>query len=158
LGVRRRGYVNAPFIDLGFAVFDNPRRYGRSSAARPTRVKTLQSALAATFAAGALAASAPQAKDSAPQGGASSEWQPPMTEWGEPDLRGIWPIGHLTRVPLQRPPEFGDRRFLTDEKLAARQQPYTGIQGDYKNEIDTNKMGMGDPNYIVTSRRERATN
>ena len=55
----------------------------------------------------------------------------------------MWPIGHLTGVPLQRPPEFGDRRFLTDEELAARQQQYTGIQGAYEQEIDTNKMGMG---------------
>ena len=30
----------------------------------------------------------------------------------------MWPIGHLTGVPLQRPPDFGDRRSLTDEELA----------------------------------------
>ena len=41
------------------------------------------------------------------------------------------------------PAEFGERRFLTDEELAAREQQYTGIQGAYKQEIDTNKMGMG---------------
>jgi hypothetical protein len=46
-------------------------------------------------------------------------------------------------VPLQRPPEFGDRRFLTDEELATRQQQYTGIQGAYDQENNSNKMGMG---------------
>ena len=36
-----------------------------------------------------------------------------------PDLSGIWPGTSMTGVPLQRPPELGDRRFLTDEELAA---------------------------------------
>ena len=90
-----------------------------------------------------LAACAPQADDGAAEQAAASGWQQPVTEWGEPDLRGMWPIGHLTGVPLQRPPTFGERRFLTDEELAAREQQYTGIQGAYKQEIDTNKMGMG---------------
>ena len=91
-----------------------------------------------------VAACSPQSDGSvADQVATDSNWQHPVTEWGEPDLRGMWPIGHLTGVPLQRPPELGDRRYLTDEELAARQQQYTGIQGAYKQEIDTNKMGMG---------------
>jgi len=73
----------------------------------------------------------------------ATAWQHPRTEWGEPDLRGMWPIGHLTGVPLQRPAEFGDRTSLTEAELATRQQQYTGIQGAYKQEIDQNKMGMG---------------
>ncbi len=62
----------------------------------------------------ALAACAPQADDGATEQAAASDWQHPVTEWGEPDLRGMWPIGHLTGVPLQRPAAFGERRFLTD--------------------------------------------
>jgi len=73
----------------------------------------------------------------------SSSWTQPLTEWGEPDLRGMWPIGHLTGTPLQRPAELGERRYLTDEEVAAREGQYAGIQGAYKQEIDTNKMGMG---------------
>src|SRR6185503_17566934 len=73
----------------------------------------------------ALAACSPQSDEGAAVQAAASDWQQPMTEWGEPDLRGMWPIGHLTGVPLQRPPEFGDRRFLTDEELARREQQYT---------------------------------
>jgi hypothetical protein len=53
--------------------------------------------------------------------GKPSVWKQPMTSWGEPDLRGIWPLNHLISTPFQRPEKFGERRFLTDEEfLAAR--------------------------------------
>src|SRR5690606_18333261 len=29
----------------------------------------------------------------------------PRTAWGDPDLRGLWPIHHLIGVPFQRPEE-----------------------------------------------------
>src|SRR5687768_3240359 len=51
-----------------------------------------------------------------------STWKQPMTPWGEPDLRGIWPLNHLISTPFQRPERFGDRRFLTDEEFAAAQK------------------------------------
>ena len=49
-------------------------------------------------------------------------WKQPMTPWGEPDLRGIWPLNHLISTPFQRPERFGERRFLTDEEFAAAQK------------------------------------
>jgi hypothetical protein len=49
-------------------------------------------------------------------------WTHPKTPWGEPDLRGIWPLNHLIGTPFQRPEKFGERRFLTDEEFAAAQQ------------------------------------
>ena len=58
-------------------------------------------AVAAALAVGSLAACTPQSDGSAAQQGDASAWQQPVTEWGEPDLRGMWPIGHLTGVPLQ---------------------------------------------------------
>src|SRR6187397_342853 len=51
-----------------------------------------------------------------------STWTQPMTPWGEPDLRGTWPLNHLISTPFQRPEKFGDRRFLTDEEFAAAQK------------------------------------
>ena len=45
-----------------------------------------------------------------------STWKQPMTPWGEPDLRGTWPLNHLISTPFQRPERFGERRFLTDEE------------------------------------------
>ena len=51
-----------------------------------------------------------------------SGWKQPMTPWGEPDLRGIWPLNHLISTPFQRPEQYGERRFLTDEEFAAAQK------------------------------------
>jgi hypothetical protein len=42
----------------------------------------------------------------------------PKTPWGEPDLQGIWPTNHLIAVPLERPPQYGDRLYLTDDEVA----------------------------------------
>ena len=44
-------------------------------------------------------------------------WQPPRTPWGVPDLTGIWDSKSTT--PLQRPEEYADREFLTDEEVAS---------------------------------------
>ncbi|MDT8398224.1 MAG: hypothetical protein RQ899_06390 [Pseudomonadales bacterium] len=51
----------------------------------------------------------------------AAQWTVPMTSWGEPDLRGTWPINHLIGVPLVRPAEYGERLYLTDEEFAAKQ-------------------------------------
>ena len=45
---------------------------------------------------------------------------PPRTAWGDPDLQGIWPSGHLINVPFERPPAFGTRAVLTDAEFAQR--------------------------------------
>jgi hypothetical protein len=50
---------------------------------------------------------------------AANSYTPPKTPWGEPDLQGIWPLNHLIATPFQRPEKYGDRRFLTDDELAA---------------------------------------
>ena len=39
----------------------------------------------------------------------------PLTEWGQPDLQGVWNFNSET--PMQRPEEFGDREFLTSEEI-----------------------------------------
>ncbi|MCY3972176.1 MAG: hypothetical protein OXG74_19760 [Acidobacteria bacterium] len=49
---------------------------------------------------------------------------PPRTEWGDPDLRGLWTNGTVT--PLERPDELGDRTHLTEEEAEAMRG--TGLQ------------------------------
>ena len=39
----------------------------------------------------------------------------PRTEWGQPDLQGVWNFNSET--PMQRPEEFGDREFLSVEEI-----------------------------------------
>lgn len=51
---------------------------------------------------------------------ASTKWTPPKTAWGDPDLQGTWTSDNLREVPMERPAQFGTRRFLTTEELAAR--------------------------------------
>ena len=43
----------------------------------------------------------------------------PRTPWGDPDLQGIW-TNEVTSTPMERPAEFGDREFLTDEEVAQK--------------------------------------
>src|ERR1700677_2301289 len=57
-----------------------------------------------------------------PAAAQQSNFTPPKTPWGEPDLQGIWPLNHLIATPFQRPEKYGDRRFLTDEEYAAAQK------------------------------------
>ncbi len=49
-------------------------------------------------------------------------WTAPLTPWGEPDLQGTWPLNHLIAVPLERPKQYGDRVYLTDEEFAKAQK------------------------------------
>jgi hypothetical protein len=68
------------------------------------------------------AVSKPAPKQAAAAAAAKPAWKPPLTPWGEPDLRGTWPLNHLISTPLQRPERFGERRLLTDEEFAAAQK------------------------------------
>ncbi|HEX4278617.1 MAG TPA: hypothetical protein VHZ74_24850 [Bryobacteraceae bacterium] len=59
------------------------------------------------------------AKPSAQKAAAGKKWTPPRTPWGEPDLQGMWPLNHLISTPFQRAEKYGNRRFLTEDELAA---------------------------------------
>jgi hypothetical protein len=66
------------------------------------------------IAAGAIACAATFAQSASAQT-ASGEDQP-RTAWGVPDLSGVY--AEYTTAPLERPPEYGDREFLTDDEFA----------------------------------------
>jgi hypothetical protein len=51
--------------------------------------------------------------------GAAAKWAVPRTAWGHPDLQGKWAMAD-TGTPMERPKEFADREFLTDQELAAK--------------------------------------
>ncbi len=46
--------------------------------------------------------------------------EPPRTEWGDPDLGGVW--DYWTFTPLQRSEELGDKATFTDEEAATLAQ------------------------------------
>jgi len=53
--------------------------------------------------------------DSAQTDRTEEVWTPSLTEWGEPDLQGVW--RHQSTTPLQRPANVEGREFLTDEEV-----------------------------------------
>ena len=78
----------------------------------------------AILAAGLLALSAvyvPVTSSLAQQADVDPNWTVPRTPWGHPDLTGIFSSDDMRGVPLQRPEELGDQRFLTDEEFAERE-------------------------------------
>ena len=59
-----------------------------------------------------------------------SKWKAPKLAWGHPDLEGIWTSDDMRGVPMSRPPEFGTRRYLSDEEFDARaKERADGTQG-----------------------------
>lgn len=46
---------------------------------------------------------------------AADNYTAPRTEWGQPDLQGVWNFS--SNVPMQRPQRYGDREFMTDEEV-----------------------------------------
>jgi hypothetical protein len=61
--------------------------------------------------AGILSVGAAQAEQPKPQ-----KYVAPRTEYGQPDLRGVWNFSSDT--PLERPAQFKDREFMTPEEAA----------------------------------------
>jgi hypothetical protein len=45
-------------------------------------------------------------------------WEAPRTAWGDPDLRGTYPLDQVGRTPMQRRPQYGNRVTMTDEEYA----------------------------------------
>ncbi len=50
---------------------------------------------------------------------APAGWEAPRTPWGDPDMRGTYPLESMGSTPMQRPARFGTRRLLSDEEYTA---------------------------------------
>jgi hypothetical protein len=70
-------------------------------------------------------------------------YQPKKTAWGDPDLRGGWPIDHLNGTPMQRDPKQGNRMFLSDAEFAERTQKIDAAASRYNKEESGDKLGQG---------------
>ena len=51
-----------------------------------------------------------------PAAAQTSDWTPPRTAWGDPDLQGVYTFS--TQTPLERPEALGDKATYTAEELA----------------------------------------
>jgi hypothetical protein len=97
----------------------------------------------------ALVAVCAAASMSAQNAQTTSSYTSPRTAWGDPDLQGIWPSTAMVGVPFERPAQFGNRLYLTDEEFRQRQKD-AEKQSDLDNEsfsVDNVKaevVAMGD--------------
>ena len=51
---------------------------------------------------------------------ASAQEAPPRTPWGDPALGGLWDYSSIT--PMQRPEEYADQEYLTEEQATELEQ------------------------------------
>jgi hypothetical protein len=91
----------------------------------------------------ALALSAVAAACVLPGASVAAEWKHPKTPWGDPDLRGMWPVAHLISVPLQRPTKYGDRLHFTEEEMAEQRKAVEARNKRYEEEDSQDRIGMG---------------
>tara|TARA_B100000029_G_C17568940_1_gene955965 strand:- start:58 stop:1035 length:978 start_codon:yes stop_codon:yes gene_type:complete len=81
---------------------------------------------------------------------AQDEYTAPLTEWGQPDLQGVWNFSSV--IPLERPAFFGDKQFLTDEEIAAlATQTEAGLEA-------INNIGVGGYNTFWVEMGENGDN
>ena len=68
-----------------------------------------------------------------------------MTEWGDPDLQGMWPIMHIFTTPLQRPGNVaeGESRIRTEEEIAQAQAGMDRRDAAYDQMVESGTLGMG---------------
>src|SRR3954466_4951924 len=95
-----------------------------------------------------------------------ASWKVPKTPWGHPDLQGTWTSDDLQGVPVERPKEFGTRRFLTEQELAERDGRITRLldsaatgkrptEGFWANQRGVDAAAVP-PNWVEFARRASA--
>src|SRR6059036_3420543 len=86
---------------------------------------------------------APAAKSTA------KSWNAPKTPWGDPDLQGTWTSDDCIGTPMNRPANFGDRLYYTEEELAQRESTLARqAQNDKQEFVDGNaRVTTGPPGH-----------
>jgi hypothetical protein len=74
------------------------------------------------------------------------------TPWGEPDLQGVWKDDY--QIPLQRPAQYADKEYLTDEERKAIDEKRAASLGrDNRRERGTEKDVAGAYNSVFISQK-----
>jgi hypothetical protein len=95
------------------------------------------------------------------QGQARSNYKPPLTPWGDPDMQGLWDTRTVT--PMERPTVFGSREFMTEKEAAERERlglarVQSGDEDENSNELaeqdarryaNADKADDGRPGYRI---------
>lgn len=79
----------------------------------------------------------------------TATWTQPKTPWGDPDIQGTWTSDDCIGTPMNRPANFGDRLYLTEQELADKQGALSRQQAtDLVETVNTNaKAGTGPPGH-----------
>ena len=85
----------------------------------------------------------------------SKAYQPKKTAWGDPDLRGMWPIDAIGGLNIQRKISMGDRVWLTDEEYKVVSDRMEKQRAAAAAETKSNKLGMG--NWVEMTGAGRRT-
>jgi len=86
----------------------------------------------------------------------STDYVPKRTEWGDPDLRGTWPIDNIASLPMNRPANVQGRAWQTEEEYARRVQQAAASGGAYDREDRQGTIGMG--HWVESNSSGRRTN
>ena len=78
-----------------------------------------------------------------------TNWTPPKTSWGDPDLQGQWPA--TANIPMQRPANLGERAELTDAELAQRESQAKKQAAEDGEEVakGSSEVTINPPSYWV---------
>ncbi len=74
---------------------------------------------------------------------ASKGYKPKLTAWGEPDLRGTWPIDYLNGLVLERDPNMAIAPILNDTEYAEAMKRQDALRARYENDDKDGKIGRG---------------
>ena len=85
------------------------------------RFHGLFAAMAAVASIFVLTAS-PAVAQAPPAPSAGKNWVHPKTPWGDPDLQGTWTSDDCIGTPMNRPANFGNRPYYTEQELADREK------------------------------------
>jgi len=79
----------------------------------------------------------------------AQNWSPAKTPWGDPDLQGTWTSDDCIGTPMQRPANFGEKLYLTEEDLAKRQDQLAKQRENDKQEFvaEGQRVGTGPPSH-----------
>jgi hypothetical protein len=85
----------------------------------------------------------------------SHDYVPKKTAWGDPDLRGMFPIDAIGGLSIQRTPEQGKRVWLSDEEYKAIQANIDKFKTAAAEETKANRLGQG--NWVEMTGAGRRT-
>jgi hypothetical protein len=79
----------------------------------------------------------------------AKKWTQPKTPWGDPDIQGTWTDDDCIGTPMNRPANFGDRLYYTEQELADREKRLeTQLQNDLVETVAPDaRVGQGPPGH-----------